>query len=260
MREGFAFSGRLCCQNAQAVQVGFSRLREIGSARFRQDAGKVWESFLQGLEARLIPMGEFRTYLLLALCLCVHLAWIAALAYAVVVDVKTRFVPMASLVIGIMAWCAAAALGAAWGACPFLYAFADSHTILWVLSGVVGGVATAGFAFLCSRAMERRCGEEALGGGDVKLLFVLGLYVGFERGIVTLGVACLFALIWQGVLILLRIVSFACERRRGAPPCCVDFTRDISHRPILRQAWRTFPFVPFIVAAFVCVLMSAIRW
>ena len=47
--------------------------------------------------------------------------------------------------------------------------------------------------------MERIMGREAMGGGDVKLLFALALYLNWAELFLTLLAGCLLGLLWAGL-------------------------------------------------------------
>lgn len=48
------------------------------------------------------------------------------------------------------------------------------------LDGAIGGLAVAGCVLLLVLGMEKLLGREAMGGGDIKLLFLTGLFFGLE--------------------------------------------------------------------------------
>lgn len=193
------------------------------------------------------------------MALGVHGALMLALAYASVVDARTRLVPRGSLIVGAAAWVVGVALGIASGTCPFfLLASFDggAAALLWILECMAGGVVTAGVALVVSLAIERRSEGAAIGGGDIKLLFVVGLYAGPLSGFGILGVSCVLALAFQGALAMMGALMRVLERRRGVPPCCMlrpGGTPDRSSLPLFRQS---FAFVPFITAA-TCVILIA---
>lgn len=54
----------------------------------------------------------------------------------------------------------------------------------------VGGFSVAAALLLIALAMEKLMGREALGGGDVKLIFVTGLYLGWKLNVLCLVFAC----------------------------------------------------------------------
>ena len=43
--------------------------------------------------------------------------------------------------------------------------------------------------------MEKILKKEAMGGGDIKLIFVIGLYIGWEKSLLMLFVACVIGII-----------------------------------------------------------------
>ena len=52
---------------------------------------------------------------------------------------------------------------------------------------------------LLSLAMDALLNKETMGGGDIKLLFVLGLYLSWTEMLLVLFSACVLALVWAGV-------------------------------------------------------------
>ena len=56
-------------------------------------------------------------------------------------------------------------------------------------------------------ALEKLWGREAMGGGDIKLLFVLALYLGWGQLLLALLAGCLLGLVWT-----------VAARRQGAIP------------------------------------------
>lgn len=87
-------------------------------------------------------------------------------------------------------------------------------------SNVIGAFGVSLFALACSLVILFFRGGESLGAGDVKLLFPIGLFAGFEGGIVALGVACVVSLLY----------------------CLARFA---AGRPA-----RDFPFAPFLAIGF----------
>ena len=53
-----------------------------------------------------------------------------------------------------------------------------------------------GALLLLSLAMDKVLGRESLGGGDIKLLFVLGLYLGWAEMLLLLLAACILGILW----------------------------------------------------------------
>ena len=97
-------------------------------------------------------------------------------------DLDGQIVPDGCLVIAALAWLAAL---------PFLWSgWADAG--LRLLAGAVYG----GGLLVLSLAMDRLLGKETLGGGDVKLFAVIGLYLGLAGGLFALLLACVLGLIF----------------------------------------------------------------
>ncbi len=64
-----------------------------------------------------------------------------------------------------------------------------------LLSGLVGGFGVAGALLLLVLLMEKRTGRDLMGGGDIKLLFVTGLFLGGPLNLLCLILACLFGIV-----------------------------------------------------------------
>ena len=65
--------------------------------------------------------------------------------------------------------------------------------------GVVGALVLGGGSLAVSIAFEGLAQRPSMGGGDIKLLAVVGLFLGWERGLWCLFVACLVVLVMQVV-------------------------------------------------------------
>lgn len=90
-------------------------------------------------------------------------------------------------------------------------------------SSVIGAFGVSAFALGCSLAVSCFRDGEPFGAGDVKLLFPIGLFAGFEGGIAALCVACVASLLY-------------CAARLAVG------------RPV-----RDFPFAPFLAIGFLAV-------
>ena len=64
------------------------------------------------------------------------------------------------------------------------------------VSGLIGGFGVAGGVLLLVLGMEKLLGREAMGGGDIKLLFLTGLFLGWQRNLLCLLLACLIGIVW----------------------------------------------------------------
>ena len=159
-------------------------------------------------------------------------AFLAVLFYASFVDIRERIIPNRVVVAGIALWCASllaqvvgviegslfvyepssavglvfngatssSAMNASPGS-PFELADACSSNLIESIlstaaSSVIGAFGVSAFALGCSLAVSCFRGGEPLGAGDVKLLFPIGLFAGFEGGIAALCVACVASLLY----------------------------------------------------------------
>ena len=172
-----------------------------------------------------------------ALCL-VLLAWASA------IDLRERRIPnklvaaMAALWLGarvvlvaVVAACFAAGAfgsGAQMGDAPSAASVATMEIFPFGLTlgdGLVGALVLGGGSLAISIAFERLAQRLSMGGGDIKLLAVVGLFLGWERGLWCLFVACL-------VVLVMQVVSHfrECGKRIG---------------------FQTFPFAPAILVGVV---------
>lgn len=162
-----------------------------------------------------------------ALCACVAL--LVALAWAGVVDVRTRMVPRGALVAGAAAW----AVSFAASAVAYRAAFAWRVALA---ASVVGAALVAAFALAVDAALSRMTGRAALGMGDTKLLFLMGLHCGAATTLACLWAACALAALYS-VARYVVVGAMRFLRASNAPP--FD---------------GTFPFVPFLAVSFVLVI------
>lgn len=159
-------------------------------------------------------------------------AFLVVLLCASFIDIRERIIPNRIVVAGIALWCvsflvqvvgaiqgpffaqgSSCAVGPVFGGATFSFTANASpgspselagvsssnlvESILsTVVSSVIGAFGVSLFALVCSLAISFFHGGESLGAGDVKLLFPIGLFAGFEGGIVALGVACVASLLY----------------------------------------------------------------
>lgn len=159
-------------------------------------------------------------------------AFLAVLFYASFIDIRERIIPNRVVVAGIALWCvsllarvvgviegwlfvyepssavglvfngatSSSAMNASPGSPCELADACSSNLIESILStatsSVIGAFGVSAFALGCSLAVSCFRGGEALGAGDVKLLFPIGLFAGFEGGIAALCVACVASLLY----------------------------------------------------------------
>lgn len=180
-------------------------------------------------------------------------AFLVVLLCASFIDIRERIIPNRVVLAGIALWCVSllvqavgaiqgpsCAVGPVFGGATSLFATnaspgspselagaSSSNLVELILStpasNVIGAFGVSLFALACSLAISFFRGCESLGAGDVKLLFPIGLFAGFEGGIVALGVACVASLLY----------------------CLARFA---AGRPA-----RDFPFAPFLAIGFLVV-------
>ena len=120
-----------------------------------------------------------------------------------------------------------------------------SCALLHVAHGVVGFAGVAVCLLLAAFAYERLCGRDSFGGGDIKLLAVFALYLGFKGAIVCLFAACALMLIFVAGKALLQTLVVRLAASSGGRPAA----------SLLRDA--TFPFAPALcIAAFALLLIG----
>lgn len=118
---------------------------------------------------------------------CVVLACI--LLTLALVDLEIYEIPDRFLAVGIFWWAVT------------LPCFGKEEFLAMAVKGILGGFAIAAALLLLSLVFDKVTGKEGLGGGDIKLFFVVGLYLGPAGNLLNLLVSCftglLFAAVWK---------------------------------------------------------------
>jgi leader peptidase (prepilin peptidase)/N-methyltransferase len=107
-----------------------------------------------------------------------------------IVDLDKYEIPDGYIIFGIVWWVAGIAI-------EYLSGFS---VIDQVKNGLLGGFVIAGSLLLLSLVMDKVLKKESMGGGDIKLLFVTGLYLGLIDGLFSLILACMIGLLFVLVL------------------------------------------------------------
>ncbi len=117
---------------------------------------------------------------------CVELLILGcALVYLSVVDLESMELPGLPMAV------------AAGSFLLFLFTYDDPpRRLLW---GLLGALAIGGGVLLVSLIADKVMGRETMGGGDIKLLALLGLYVGPDGGLLLVITACLAGLLFAGI-------------------------------------------------------------
>ena len=152
--------------------------------------------------------------------------FLLVLVGAAVVDIKTRRIPNVLVAVLLICWC-----------CLSLVFWGSGEPWAWrfICEGFFGFATLGGGMLLFSVLYERYARKASIGGGDIKLLAMVGLYMGFECGILCLFIACLAAV----------LLSLAPWRMKGAERG-LDCANVLSKR---------MPFAPFILIGAVVAML-----
>ena len=114
------------------------------------------------------------------------LIFVSCLFCLSLVDIDIREIPDGTLTISALAW-----VVCAWPV------YGDIKTILiHVAAGLVYGAAFLGMSLLMDKILKK----ESLGGGDIKLFAVVGLYLGFLPTLFCVMIACITGLLATALL------------------------------------------------------------
>lgn len=127
-------------------------------------------------------------------------------------DLEDMTIPDECHIVAVLVWAVT---------CPFI-GYDWGEIIRHILAGLVYG----GGLLAVSLVMDRILGRDSLGGGDIKLFAVAGLYLGFIGTMFAVVISCAAGLIYHGL----------CRRHAG-------------------EANREFPFGPFIAFAVALILL-----
>ncbi|MDD4389277.1 MAG: prepilin peptidase [Eubacteriales bacterium] len=73
--------------------------------------------------------------------------------------------------------------------------FAEMNWIEYIKDGLIGGFAIGGGMLLIALLFDKLTGKESLGGGDIKLFFMTGLYLGPLLGIFNVMLSCILGIV-----------------------------------------------------------------
>ena len=117
-----------------------------------------------------------------------NLVFLCCLFCLALVDLESYIIPDGCLILSAAVWVAAI---------PF--AFSEyggwSGILLNLLAAVVYGGGMLGISLLLERLLKK----ESLGGGDIKLFAVMGLYLGLAASMFALLLACILGLVFAGL-------------------------------------------------------------
>lgn len=102
------------------------------------------------------------------------------------VDLDSYIIPDGFIVVGIINW--------------LIGILFVSDKLAYLKEGLIGGFGIGLFILLLSLIMDKVLKKESLGGGDIKLLFMVCLYVGLFEGILLLIISCVIGLLFVVLL------------------------------------------------------------
>lgn len=141
--------------------------------------------------------------------------FLVLLAWASAIDLRERRIPNKLVAAMAVLWLAVRVLLAAMAAACCAAGFGSGEQIgdaalaasatmmrmipfcLTLGDGLVGALVLGGGSLAASVAFEHLAQRPSMGGGDIKLLAVVGLFLGWERGLWCLFAACLVVLVMQ---------------------------------------------------------------
>ena len=109
------------------------------------------------------------------------------------VDLDSYIIPDGFIIAGIINW--------------LLGIVFVSDRKVYIINGLIGGFAIGGFILVMSLLMDRILKKESMGGGDIKLLFMVCLYTGPFKGLLLLFLSCLTGLLFV-ILLKERKIAF----------------------------------------------------
>lgn len=128
-----------------------------------------------------------------------HLCFFSILYLVTITDIIDQIIPDSALLVAIVVRVVAFVLN-------YKYDFyggehgSEVHALWMELLGLfVDGIAVSLPLLILVLIMEKLLKKDAMGGGDIKLLFVTGLYLGWERNILVIFFACIIGIITASI-------------------------------------------------------------
>ncbi len=155
------------------------------------------------------------------------------------VDLRKRIIPN-GLVAVLCVW---------WAFCTILTGVACGVEVARsvLAEGIVGALALGGGVLMLCLLYERLRKRESFGGGDVKLIAVIGLYLSLEGGCLALLLACAAGIAWSFIVSLVM--------RKPAQQSVAVHLRSKKEDP--SSFYQTMPFAPALTLGSLLALLVA---
>lgn len=192
-----------------------------------------------------------------------YLLLVAILTGLALVDLDTSLIPNGFILAGIVVW-----LGTVWfieppqvsfGVGSLFLGLSETGFLAVLVDGLVGGFAIGAFMLLMSLIFEKITGRASLGGGDIKLFFMIGLYVGVFGSLLNLLLSCVFGLlfsfVWSKSNAAEKQVVWQKEAKHEEGEAVAGAKEASPHEENEGFKTKPFPFGPAIAASTVVTLL-----
>ena len=155
---------------------------------------------------------------------------VGVLAHCSVCDLRNRVIPNADIAIAV--------------SIRFAYFVATAITGSFSLdefkASILGGFCIGALLFVLVLLIEHVTGRPGMGGGDIKLYAIAGLYVGFDKAVLVVLVSCILGF----------VTGFVLPAESNKNPNVNE-----SARPIADRLRRKMPFGPFIALSLLGIVL-----
>lgn len=196
-----------------------------------------------------------------------YLVLFAILCGVMLVDLETKTIPNGFIIAGLVVWVASVwfmpVTPGTIGVGSLFVAALGPGPLAVCADGLVGAIAIGGGILVFSLLFDKVTGKNSLGGGDIKLYFMVSLYLGLAAGLFNLLVSCVFGLVFAFVWALFQqgtSESTTVEAAATAPAAEATTAQaagtEASAPEGPQESFKTkaFPFGPAIAAATVLTL------
>lgn len=158
-------------------------------------------------------------------------------------DLDTETIPNSLIAAGVCGWLVsiwfAEVPAGAFGLGSYFVPYFGVGFVAPLLDGLLAGFLIGGGMLLFSSVYEQVSGKHSMGGGDIKLLFMVSLFLGVGLGFLNLILSCVVGLVFAGFWRMR-------QRRHG-----VEADENITMK---KDVVKTFPFGPAIsISTLMCV-------